>query len=679
MIPEDQAEQVGEITATMAAVCTLLMRHCLSTARLADADAARALSRHLVQIGAPAEIMAIATVGVWAAYRPDGELDDDVLREVAEVARALLAADKDDGLTLLAAVTLVLLTRRGCSDTSAHDLVIAAQALRSLEHHDLAVLACRQALASPPLTSLDEATTLMILARMTADADDVARLRAASRTWSADVAARVDVRTLAVPSERRDDRLWDQARDATVRGDRREAARLMAETTADLIEQSTQDREFLDGLRRGFLALSEPSIDVENLRRGLIDVVRQLRTRQRFGNIPPAARSGLELLIVILTSDDNEAKGSVLAELLEALADAGLSDVDLPLSDGLPQVAEADLAEKATQFPLWPDLRACVDGLGGNFGILTRRIGGGRSTAERWLTMFVSPPDGVLIRSAPLATEHATVLDRLNPVSGPVTDLTQPALDDVLDAFLHRTAADMLAAEPDRGLVVIPDGPLWTVPWQAATLLRTRPTTIAPSMTLYSGLGQAPARIRTVAALLGPTVRGAELVEAALTSAHEQGVLDVEFGLSALDRECDLLLVLAHGTGDGLSFRISVGDGLTAHDLARRIRARSALIACCGSAKTPPVALPVNLPVSLLMRGCTYCVGGMWLLPQAPTSRLVAATITHIAAGRTLTEALALTRAGSQDLLGDWGLASAGSIAPWVPYTEPVQQFTGQT
>jgi hypothetical protein len=365
--------------------------------------------------------------------------------------------------------------------------------------------------------------------------------------------------------------------------------------------------------------------------------------------------------------------------LLEALADAGLSEVDLPMSDGLPQVAEADLAEKAKHFPLWPDLRACIDGLGGNFGLLTRRIGGGRSTAERWLAMFISPPGGVMIRSAPLVAGRAIVLDRLNPFSGPVTDLTQPELDDVVHAFLHRKAVDMLTAEPARGLVVIPDGPLWRVPWRAASLLRSRPTTIAPSMTLYSALGQAPARIRSVAALIGPAVRSAELVKAVLSSARDQGVLDVDFGLSALDRECDLLFVLAHGTGDGLSFRISVGDGLTAHELARRTRARSALVACCGSAKTPPVALPVNLPVSLLMRGCTHCVGGMWLLPQAPTSRLVAATITHVAAGRILTEALALARTGSRNLLDDWGLASAGAIEPWVGHSEQVRRFTGWT
>ncbi|MET8089936.1 CHAT domain-containing protein [Micromonospora sp. NPDC005220] len=667
MTREYQNSQIGEITATMTAVCTLLVRRCLGTARLADADAARRLSRHLVQIGAPTEIMAIATVGVWAGYRPDDELDDDVLREVAEVTRVVAGSYEHEGLTMLAAVTLVLLVRRGCSDNPAYDLVLAAQALWSSEHHDLAASACRDALASPPLAPLDEATALMLLARITNDADDVARLRAASREWPADIAAKVDVHNVVVRSESRDDRLWDRARDAAMRGDRPEAGRLMTEATAYLLDQSSRDRDFLEGLRRAFLAMSRPVVDVGNLRRGLIEVIRQVRARQRFGNIPPAARSALELLILILMSDENEARGSVLAELLEALADAGLSEVDLPMSEGLPHVAEADLAEKARHFSLWPDLRACVDGLGGNFCLLTRRVGGGRSTAERWITMFISPPDGVLIRSHSLAPERAAVLDRLNPRTGPVSHLSQTELDDIVNAFLHRKAVDMLLAQPARGLVVIPDGPLWSVPWQATSLLRSRPTTIAPSMTLYSTLPkQSPARVRSVVALIDMTVQDAGLVRVALSSAQHQGLLDVDCSPAALDQECDLLIVLAHGTGDGLSLQIGIGGGLTAHDVARRMRARSALVACCGSAKAPPVALPINLPVSLLMRGCTHCVGGIWLLPQAPTSHLVASIITHISTGRTLTDALNLARADSPNLLDDWGLASTGFIDQWV-------------
>ncbi|MFI6520594.1 CHAT domain-containing protein [Spirillospora sp. NPDC050679] len=657
--------QANEITATMTAVCTLLARRCHGTDRLADADAARRLSRHLVEIRAPNEIMALATVGVWAGYRPEDELDEEVLGEVIEVARTCAGIDGHEGLAMLAAVVLVLLVRRGSSDRPARDLVLAAQVLWSLEQHDLAVSACREALTAPAIEPLDEATALMLLARITNDADDVERVRAASREWTADVAAKVDVRNLVVRTERRDDRLWDRAREAAVRGERREAARLLAETTARLLDQSHQDRDFLDGLRRGFLAMSEPVVDVRNLRIGLINVVRQLRGRQRFGTVPPAARSGLELLIITLMSDENEATGSVVAELLEALADAGLSEVELPVSDGPPQVVEAALAEQAKRFPLWPDLRACVDGLGGNFGLLTRRIGGGRSTAERWITMFIAPPGGVLIKSGPLAPEHVEILDRLTPRTGPISHLTQAELDGLVDAFLHAKAVDMLTAQPARGLVVIPDGPLWGVPWCAASRLRSRPTTIAPSMTLYSGLAPPPERIRSVAALIDDDIEDADLVRAALSSAHDRGLLDVDFDPAALDRECDLLIVLAHGTGDGLSFRIAMGSGLTAHEVARRARARNALVACCGSAKPPPVALPINLPVSLLMRGCSHCAGGIWLLPQAPTCRLIASTITYVSAGRTLADALSLSRAGSPDLLGSWGLVSTGSIEPW--------------
>ncbi|MFW3477088.1 CHAT domain-containing protein [Streptomyces microflavus] len=663
--PEGPGRQTDEITATMMAVCALLLRRCLGSAKLADADAARGLAQHLVAIGAPVEIMAVATGGVWAGYGPDDGLDGEALERVVEITRELTGTYLDEDLTMLAAVSLVLLVRRGCSERRAHDLVLAAQALWSLEQHDLVVSACREALAAPEREPLDEATALMLLARVTGDPCDAERVRAASAEWPDEIAEKVDIRNLVVRAERRDDRLWDRAREAVVRGDRCEAALLMAETTRQLLDRSRQDRDFLAGLLRGFQALSGPAVDVEELRTGLIDVVRQLRGRQRFGTVPPAARSALELLVLTLMSDDNHAVGSVVAELLEALADAGVSEVDLGVSDAPPQVAEAALAGQAQHFPLWPDLRACVDGLRGNFALLTRRVGGGRSTAERWITMFIVPPDGVLIRSAPLAPEHAEVLDRLNPRTGPVAPFSQAELDALVDAFLHRRAVDILTAQPGRGLVVIPDGPLWGIPWGASSRLRSRPTTIAPSMTVYSRLGRPPGPVRSVVALIDPSVAGADLVRSALSSAQERGALEVDFSPPALDRECDLLLVLAHSSGDGLSFRIAVGNGLTAYEVTRRARAGSALVACCHSARQPPVALPVNLPVSLLLRGTTHCVGGIWLLPEAATSRVIVSMISHLSAGRTLADSLSLARAGSRDLLDDWGLVSTGFIERW--------------
>lgn len=666
-MPGTDNAQVEAITATMTALSTIFVRRCLGTAKLADVEAVRDLNRHLVEVGAPIEIIAVATAGGYASDRGRGEIDEDVLSEIVEVTRAIAGTYDDEGLTVLAASALVLVVRRGWSDRPGHDLVLAAQALWHSEHHDLAVAACREALSTPQLDQLDEATALMLLARITNDQADVERVRAASAEWSAEVAAKVDIRSLMVKGELRDDNdSWDLARDAMLAGDRQKAAGHLAEAMTYLMGQSSRDRRFLEGLHRGALAMAGPAVDVENLRVGLVEVVRQVRSRQRFGNVPPTARSGLELLILILLSDDNEAKGSVLAELLEALADAGLSEVGLPASERLPQVAEADLAEKARYFPLWPDLRVCVDGLRGNFCLLARRVGGGRTTAERWITMFVAPPGGVLIRSAPLAADHAAVLDRLNPGSGPAGELTQQELDELARAFLHVKAVDMLVAQPGRGLVVVPDGPLWSVPWQAATLFRSRATTIAPSMTLYATLGEPPARVRSVVALLGEDLEGAEWVKQELLLAQEKGLLDVTFDESALDQECDLLLVLAHGTGNGLSFRIGLGAGLTAHELAQRSRARSALIACCGSAKTPPVALPINLPASLLMQGRSQCVGGIWLVPQAATSRLVASVVTHLATGHGLDDALALARAGSTDLMDDWGLVTAGAVPQWV-------------
>jgi hypothetical protein len=62
------------------------------------------------------------------------------------------------------------------------------------------------------------------------------------------------------------------------------------------------------------------------------------------------------------------------------------------------------------------------------------------------------------------------------------------------------------------------------------------------------------------------------------------------------------------------------------------------------------------------MQGRSQCVAGIWLVPQAATSRLV----THLATGRGPDDALSLARTGSTDLMDAWGLVAAGVVPWWV-------------
>lgn len=661
----DTPAAADPVPALITALNGLLLRCCEGAAQPGDADQGRVLSRRLVEVRAPAEILAVATGGVWAAYRPDGEIDDETLSAIVDVARLFLSLDHFDGLVALASAALVLMARRGFTDDPGKDLLRAGQAAWELEHHALSLAACQDALASQTLGESDRATALTLIARITRAPDDIARLDSARVGWPAEVDVAVDPRSLF--PEAGGGNGWLAARDATIAGDRPRAARLMAGVTRELRASSARDHSYLDGLVRAFEAMVGDDVDVAELRSGLIVVVRQLRQRQRFGNVPPAVRAALELVVLVLKCSSSEATGSILCELMEALADAGLSEVTVVPSDAGPAEAEARLVEGATDFQLWPDLAECVAGLEGNFGMFCRRMGGGQSSAERWVSLFIVPPTGVLIKDGPLEPEHVAVLDAFASGDHALLGTIRPEqLEGLLGALVHSDGVRRLRAEPRRGLLIVPDGPLWTVPWQAVPTLQTRPTSLVPSLTMYAGLQPLTFGVRSISALVDDQVDGADLLLDELMAARASGRLVVDFAPASLGRETDLLLVLGHGVGDGLRFRLALpGRLLGTQEIATRSRSRTALIATCWSAKAPPVTIPLNLPVSLLMGGASCAVGGAWALPQRPTAELLADCVRALARGCTLHEALAAGRHAPLALADEWGLMATGRIPPW--------------
>jgi hypothetical protein len=659
--PEGDASR--EITILITAASALLMRSCLGRTEPGDAEAGRTLTRRLLEVGAPHEILAVATGGVWAAFRPPGELDPETNENIAEVARLFLETGGFDGLVALSSACLTLMAQRGLTSTPGADLVVAARAAWELEHHELALAASRDAVLRPELSKQDGATVRDLIRRITNSADSNpprSVLRASDEPGHSDS----DIGTEASLAGAN----WDAARQAVTAGDRAAAARHLAHATAELKKQSQRDHEHLDGLARAFAAMSGDKVDVPELREGLTVVVRHLRIRQRFGNVPPAVRAALELTVLVLTCTPSEATGSVLSELLEALADAGLSEVTIGEATlTSPAEVEAQLIEDATAFPLWPDLDKCVSGLEGNFALLTRRIGGGVSSRERWISLFVVPPDGVLIKSGQLPTEQADLMHNLargdwNAVKG----TRHQDVEALLASFVHTDALELLRRQPKRGLVIVPDGEQWSVPWNAAPLLTSRPTSLSPSLGFYRRLNPLIERVKSIVALVDDTVHGADELIDELLTARNTGTLAVDFAPDGLAREADLLLVLAHGLGDGLRFQVGLPHAtLDALSIARLSRSRSAVIASCWSAKAPPVAMPLNLSVSLLHRGASMCLGGAWPLPQRATAEMLSDTVRSLAEGQALSVAIADAR-GEGSLIGErWGLIASGRIPAW--------------
>lgn len=138
-----EGDSSREITILITAASALLMRSCLGRTEPGDAEAGRTLTRRLLEVGAPHEILAVATGGVWAAFRPPGELDPETNENIAEVARLFLETGGFDGLVALSSACLTLMAQRGLTSTPGADLVVAARAAWELEHHELALAASR--------------------------------------------------------------------------------------------------------------------------------------------------------------------------------------------------------------------------------------------------------------------------------------------------------------------------------------------------------------------------------------------------------------------------------------------------------------------------------------------------------------------------------------------------------
>lgn len=153
-------------------------------------------------------------------------------------------------------------------------------------------------------------------------------------------------------------------------------------------------------------------------------------------------------------------------------------------------------------------------------------------------------------------------------------------------------------------------------------------------------------------------------VAEALREAHATGRLEVRFTEGLGDHgPTDLFLVFAHGGGAGLRFRTGAPEQpVDALQLTKLTTARTALVAACSSAATPPVAFPLNLPIAMLLSGSTTVIGGLWPLPAHATARIVSDTVTALAIHGDLLTALRTARTSAEgNLVSRWGLTVYGT------------------
>lgn len=643
----------------LSALAEVLVRRCAGRAVPGDGELARTLARELQGDTEDVDLFAVGAVGSWAGFGPDGQLDDDTVARVAELCRGLLRAELPVEARTLVCAALGLIAARGVTSQAEVDFVNVATAARAVEQHELALWAARRALDSRgPLSRSHRTLALLTVAVITRDPASVAEAYASADGLDpGDIAARA-ARTLA-PSLRDGDGL-PAVGEAVRARDRRQAAQSLLPVFEDL--RRSADDELLAGLHEAFAAMAAAALDVERARQGLIGVVGHLRGRQRFGEVPPVARAGVDMVADLLALDADPAAADLLTEFMEALADAGLSEVAAIPAEGVPAVLQARLAYLAQKQPMWTDLAACVTGLRGRSALLIRQQRSLSTGSPTFLVLFVTPPDGLAIKSVHLDGPQSDTLEHLTAATPEALSLVDPAgLQRLAVEFLPRSLVKRAGEGKLASLVVVPDGAAWTVPWQAADPLAGTDVTLAPSLGVHARIPIDQPVIGSITAVIDEDAPSAQIVEDALLDVRARG-FDVRLPRSLGEAPGgDLLLTFTHGGGRGLGFTAGNPERpLPALALAAS-RFRTMLAAACWSSAAPPTSYPLNLPAALLLNGASTVVGGLWPLPAADTADIVAAVVRDLAVGTGLRRALRRARAQAPEtVMSRWGLAVHG-------------------
>jgi hypothetical protein len=653
---------VPEDPGVVSALAEVLVRRCLGRARPGDGELARELASTLNQLAGAVELFAVGSVGAWAGFGPGGQLDGETITQVADLCRALLRVELPVEDRALTCAALGLLAVRGATDQPAVDLVNVATSARMVEQHELALWAARKALRSEEALSRSHRTlALLTVSVITRDPVVVEEAYAAAEELNADDIAARSARALAPTLLHQGG--FPGVREAVRSRDRRAAATSLRPVFEEL--RGSADDELLSGLSEAFEAMAGPALHIERLRRGLTLVVGHLRGRQRFGEVPSVARAGVDMVLDLLALDADAAAASVLTEFVEALADAGLTEVTALPDDDVPAVVQARLAYLAHKAPLWTDLATCVEGLRGRSALLIRRQGAQSRGGSAFMTLFVTPPDGLAVKAVRLDAARETTLQNLaaaTPES--LSRLNGADVDRLASDFLPRVLIERAEAGELISLVIVPDGEAWTIPWQAAQALTDVDVTLSPSLGVHARTPVGGGVVRSITAIVDELAPCAEVVEDALLDVRAAG-FDVHLPRD-LDSVSggDLLLVFTHGAGIGLGFSAGIGQRPVPALMLAASRFSSVLVAACWSSAAPPIAYPLNLPAALLLNGASTVIGGLWPLPATDTAAIVAATVKDIAAGTGLRGAVHSARSLASDtVMARWGLAIHGGPA----------------
>jgi tetratricopeptide (TPR) repeat protein len=267
-----------------------------------------------------------------------------------------------------------------------------------------------------------------------------------------------------------------------------------------------------------------------------------------------------------------------------------------------------------------------------------------------------------------------------------VTSASRVAAIALLRHAAERLEAVLLAPlagdTADRPLLLVPTGPLQSLPWSILPSCRGRPVTVSPSAALWYAArapGPAPAGPGHlagpghVAVVAGPALPGARAEAAEVAAIHGTtalagGSATVEAVMAALNG-AGLAHLAAHGRvhpHNPLFSSLLLADGpLTVYDLERLERApRLVILAACDSGR--PVVCAgdelLGLSATFLSQGAQQIIASVAPVPDAETAPLMAAFHRLLTAGRSAAAALA----AAQERVGGGDTAAMAAAAGFV-------------
>lgn len=245
-----------------------------------------------------------------------------------------------------------------------------------------------------------------------------------------------------------------------------------------------------------------------------------------------------------------------------------------------------------------------------------------------------------------LARHHAKAADQ----SAALAMLRHASLrlDDVL---FGRLAADL----GDRPLVVIPTGPLQSLPWSVLPFCSGRPVTVSPSAALWFAGRSRRGTVGNVAVAAGPGLPGAQAEAKAVAAIYQTAPLadataSVQAVMAALNG-ADIAHLTAHGhlhPHNPLFSSLQFADGpLTVYDLERLHRPpQLVVLAACdlGRPVVPAGDELLGLSAAFIAQGTRQIIASVTTIPDAQATHLMIAFHRALAAGIPAATALAQTQ-----------------------------------